>query len=88
VNKKKMPKYGAVFVPDVPKAPKVTSEKSGAKEPSEVFLELEKLKDEIARRNRDNDDTLSNLNLENFSPPIRELLQKVLKGDGSNGGSE
>lgn len=81
-NKKK--NYGALFVPDVPKNPSVKSSQTASQRSGGVFAELERLKDELAKRNRDQDDILNNLSLSNFTPDVRNRLEKVLLGSNNN----
>lgn len=84
IGANKKPSYGALFVPDVGKAPSVKSSQTASGRSDDVFKEIERLKDELAKRNRDQDDLLYNLNLGNFTPEIRKRLEKVLNGSENN----
>ncbi len=89
VNKKGA--YGALFVPEVGKGALVKSSKTPSPSSEGVFAEVERLKDELAKRNRDRDDLLYNLNLSNFTPEIRKRLEKLLSGgldNNTDGGTE
>lgn len=85
IGANKKPAYGALFVPDVGKAPSVKSSQTASqRSDNNVFEEFERLKDELAKRNRDQDDLIYNLNLENFTPEIRKRLAEVLNGSEKN----
>lgn len=84
IGANKKPAYGALFVPDVGKAPSVKSSQTASQRSDDVFKEVERLKDELAKRNRDQDDLIYNLNLENFTPEIRKRLAEVLNGSEKN----
>lgn len=78
--------YGFLFVPDVGKKfPSVkSSQTASGRSDNNVFEELEQLKDDLAKRNRDQDDLLYNLNLGNFTPEIRNRLEEVLNAAKNN----
>jgi hypothetical protein len=46
-----------------------------------LLEEITQIRDELAKRHRDQEDLLYNLNLENFSPEIRSRLEKLLGGN-------
>lgn len=69
-----------MYVPTVKKekSQKMQEEKISFKKENAVLSEIERMKDELAKRNRDHDDLLYNLDLSNFAPQIRDRLSKVL----------
>lgn len=79
VNKKFS--YGAMYIPDAGVKVKETKKVSKPSGMDELKDEIAELKDQLAKRNRDQDDAIYNLTLSNFSPDVRRRLDKVLNDD-------
>jgi hypothetical protein len=85
-----------MYVPTITKPSKKASKQSYIRstEPTgtmdSIREDLERLKDELVKRNRDQDDALYNLTLGNFSADTRKKLDSLLNKntETENGGSE
>lgn len=78
---KKNKSYGSLFVPEIGKTPSRKSSSSSSPTSDNLLEEITQIRDELAKRHRDQEDLLYNLNLENFSPEIRSRLEKLLGGN-------
>lgn len=70
--------YGAMYIPETGKKVKETKKVSKPSGMDDLKEEIEALKDQLAKRNRDQDDAMYNLTLSNFSPDVRRRLDQAL----------
>lgn len=76
----KKDKYGSMYVPKEEKAPKEGKKPSGDNALDQIRNDIERMKDESIKKNRDNLDALYNIDMRNMSPSMRRLFASWTDG--------
>lgn len=76
----KKDKYGSMYVPKEEKAPKEGKKPEGESALDQIRNDIERMKDESIKKNRDNLDALYNIDMRNMSPSMRRLFASWTDG--------
>lgn len=79
----KKDKYGSMYVPKEEKVPKEGKKPEGESALDQIREDIERMKDESIKKNRDNLDALYNIDMRNMSPSMRRLFSKMGKAVAS-----
>lgn len=73
-------KYGSMYVPEEKAAPKEGKKPSGENALDEIRKEIERIKDETIKKNRDNLDAVYNIDMRNMSESMKRLFASWTDG--------
>lgn len=76
----KKDKYGSMYVPKEEKAQKEGKKPEGESALDQIREDIERMKDESIKKNRDNLDALYNIDMRNMSPSMRRLFASWTDG--------
>lgn len=76
----KKDKYGSMYVPKEEKAPKEGKKPEGESALDQIRNDIERMKDESIKKNRDNLDALYNIDMRNMSPSMKRLFASWTDG--------
>ena len=76
----KKDKYGSMYVPKEESTPKEGKKPSGDNALDQIRNDIERMKDESIKKNRDNLDALYNIDMRNMSPSMRRLFASWTDG--------
>lgn len=80
MSKDKVKKYGSAYIPDAPKEVRRRGSGGGDDKIAEIEKSVEAIRDSLAKSNRDNQDAMYNIDMDNLSTSMRRMLASY--GDG------